>query len=155
MVHRHFGQRSYPGLADLLNGDVDAEQVVHQDRMTGAHAIFAGNVQRMNDDPQRIERLRPLLRTLAKHYDLVIVDSLPVLSGSEALSLASLVDRVIFVVRWGRTPRQIVLDGLQQIAEMHGKISGVVLSQVDPKRYRGYGSGPLTYPYGRGPVRLA
>ncbi len=156
MVHRHFGQRSYPGLADLLNGDVDAEQVVHQDRMTGAHAIFAGNVQRMNDDPQRVERLRPLLRTLAKHYDLVIVDSLPVLSGSEALSIASLVDRVVFVVRWGRTPRQVVLDGLQQISEMHGKISGVVLSQVDPKRYRGYGSGPIAHPYGGpGPVRLA
>ena len=156
MVHRHFGQRSYPGLADLLNGDVDAEQVVHQDRMTGAHAIFAGNVQRMNDDPQRAERLRPLLRTLAKHYDLVIVDSLPVLSGSEALSIASLVDRVVFVVRWGRTSRQVVLDALQQISEMHGKIAGVVLSQVDPKRYRGYGSGPIAHPYGgAGPVRLA
>lgn len=156
MVHRHFGQRPYPGLADLLSGDVDAEQVVHQDRMTGAHAIFAGNVQRIADDPQRVEQLRPLLRTLAKHYDLVIVDSLPVLSGSEALSLASLVDRVVFVVRWGRTPRQIVMDGLQQISEMHGKISGVVLSQVDPKRYRGYGAGPIAHPYGgAGPVRLA
>lgn len=156
MVHRHFGQRSYPGLADLLNGDVDAEKVVHHDRATGAHAIFAGNVQPMSDDPLRIERLRPLLRTLAKHYDLVIVDSLPVLSGSEALSIASLVDRVVFVVRWGRTPRQVVLDGLQQIAEMHGKISGVILSQVDPRRYRGYGSGPITHPYGGpGPVRIA
>lgn len=148
MVHRHFGQKPYPGLADLLNGDVDAENVVHQDRQTGAHAIFAGNVRRAGDDPQRMERLRPLLRTLAKHYDLVIVDSLPVLTGSEALSIATLVDRVVFVVRWGRTPRQVVLDGLQQIGDVHGKLAGVVLSQVDPKRYRRYGVGPIAHPYG-------
>jgi polysaccharide biosynthesis transport protein len=149
VVHRYFNQQSSPGLADLLSGGAVPDEVVHQEWQSGAHAIFAGNVARIEDDPQRFGQLRLLLRTLTKHYDMVIVDSPPVLTGSEVLPLASIVDRIVYVVRWGSTPRVVAQDGLQQLLDAHGKVAGVVLSQVDAKRYRRYGIGPMAYPYGR------
>jgi succinoglycan biosynthesis transport protein ExoP len=149
VLHTFFRRSVGPGVADLLSGDAKPEESVYRDQASGVHAIFAGNLARLDSDPQRFARLRLLLQTLAKHYDLVIVDSPPVLVGSEVMPLGRMMDRVAFVVKWGSTPREVVLNGLKQMFYARAKVAGVVLTQIDPKRYRRYGMGEITYPYRR------
>jgi len=153
VLHRMFRQPMAPGLVDLLTGQADPERVVHRDEVSGLHAIFAGAVGRIQDDAACLRNLPALLRTLARHYDLVVVDTPPILVGTEAAQLAPLVQNVVFVVQWGKTPREVVLGGLRQIVEVGGRLAGVVLSQVDVRRYRRYGEGDAAYAYRNGKAK--
>lgn len=148
-LHKLFNAPGQPGLAELLRGDASPDEAVHQDPVSGAHAIFAGSVKPNVHDILRFERLPMLLETLARHYDLIIVDTPPVLAGAEVAHLARMMDTILFVVKWGDTQREVAMNGLKQIIDARGQVAGVVLSQVNPKRYGRYGYGDLTYFYQR------
>ncbi len=138
-LHRMFNQAPGAGLADLLNGDITPEQAVYTDPASGAHVMFAGNVGRFPGYVAWIERLRMLLYTLSRHYDLIVLDTSPALLAPEVLHLARLVDRTILVVKWASTPRRVVSSEIRNLYSVGGRIAGVVLSQVNPRRYRKYG----------------
>lgn len=151
-VHQHFGQEMAPGLGDLLSGTASADEVVFHDTATGAHAIFAGDLSLIADGQLRYERLRLLLTTLANHYDLVILDTPPVLAGPDALVLAQMVEEVVFVVRWGQAPRDAIFEALNHLDMAGARLGGAVLSGVDRRRYRDYGTGEPAYAYPYGAV---
>ncbi|SMF59123.1 Uncharacterized protein involved in exopolysaccharide biosynthesis [Tistlia consotensis] len=154
-VHDYFAHAMAPGLGDLLAGAASAEDVVFHDGTSGAHAIFAGDVSRIANGALRYERLRLLLTTLARHYDLVILDAPPVLAGSEAAALAQMAEEVAFVVRWGSTPRAAVVEALNHLEMAGARLGGTILSDVDPKGYRRYGTGEAVYGYAQRPVTRA
>jgi succinoglycan biosynthesis transport protein ExoP len=149
-LHRLFRCHNRGGLVALLEHDTVAhEDVIHSDAQSGVDIITAGNFTPSSMHRLMSPRLQLVIEAFAKSYDLVILDSPPVLVGAEVLSLCRLVDKVVYAIRWGSTRREIALDGLKQIVEAHGDVAGVVLSRVDARRYRQYAYGRLDYEYAR------
>ena len=148
-IHRLFDVPVRPGLSDLLAGDASIDEVVHKDKATGAHVIPAGRPVPNPQDLLGSDQMRKFFDALAQSYDLVIVDSPPVVAVSDARILSNAVDMTIFVVRWADTRREVVIQGLKQIATSGGRLAGVVLSLVNPKKHAGYGYGDSGYYYGR------
>ena len=62
------------------------------------------------------ERMPRLLRELRKRYDCVVVDGPPLLGITEARLLASLADKVLFVVKWGDTRRELAQKRVEPAA---------------------------------------
>lgn len=79
-----------------------------------------------------------LITLLEKQFDLLIIDTPPVMPASDALILAPQTDGVLFVVKAGRTNREIVRKAVEQIKVTQANIIGVVLNAVDTKRDRYY-----------------
>lgn len=154
-VDRYFTRQTTPGLSDLLAGMATPDEVVFRDPATGAHAIFAGDVSLLANSMERSVRLELLLETLARHYDLVILDTPPVLVGPDAQALARISEEVAFVSRWGKVSRDVVIDAIRSLTFSGARFGGVILSDVDPKQYRRYGMGDVVYPYPSGPVSRA
>ncbi|MEX1152332.1 GNVR domain-containing protein, partial [Parvibaculum sp.] len=146
-VHALLGARNGAGLIDLLNGKATPDETVYRDPASGVHAIFAGRVRKGENHLPDVSRLRMLLSSLAKHYDTVILDAPPILAGAEVIHYSRLVDTTVFVVRWGRTKKEVVLDGLHQLVSADARIAGVALSQVNPKKYKRYAAVSLHYRY--------
>ena len=86
-----------------------------------------------------------LLRALEAEYDLVLIDSAPVLVVSDSRALAHNVDAVVFVVRWASTRQEVVANGLKQMREASAKLAGVVLSGVNVRRHARYSYGDSGY----------
>src|SRR3546814_3490559 len=101
-VHSFFGRSEGPGLGDLLAGMATPDEVVFRDHASGVHAIFAGDVSLIANTAERYARLRMLLSTLSKHYDLVVIDTPPVLAGPDTMALARMSEEIAFVIRWGQ-----------------------------------------------------
>jgi succinoglycan biosynthesis transport protein ExoP len=78
-----------------------------------------------------IERYRPT-------YDCIVIDGPPVGQVVDGRIIASLVDKVIFVVKWGMTDREMVRDNIKLIPD-RGKIAGVVFNFVDERLAKRYG----------------
>ncbi|HYC64795.1 MAG TPA: hypothetical protein VEC14_08705, partial [Reyranellaceae bacterium] len=88
-------------------------------------------------------------QAFAPDYDLIMLDGPPVLVTADVLSLSRLVEKVVFVVRWGHTQQEAVMAALKQILEAQGDVAGVVMSRVMTKQYRHYATTGLTYDYKR------
>jgi capsular exopolysaccharide synthesis family protein len=74
--------------------------------------------------------LRSILDEAEREYDLVIIDSPPLLGFAEPLEIAALVDSVIIVARAGRTNRSAVASVVEQLKRVRANIIGVVLNGV-------------------------
>ncbi len=72
-----------------------------------------------------------LLELLTNKFDVVIVDSSPVIPASDVLLISSLVDGVVFVVQVGATSRTLAKDAVQQLHNAKANIFGVILNQAD------------------------
>ncbi|HUA53666.1 MAG TPA: Wzz/FepE/Etk N-terminal domain-containing protein [Candidatus Sulfotelmatobacter sp.] len=149
-LHKLFRLPNRGGLAALLDSDtVVLEEVIKRDEASGADIITAGDLDPRSAHRLMSRRMQMLLDTFAKNYDLVVLDSPPVLVGADVLSICRMVDKVVYAIRWGKTRREVAFDGLKQIIEARGQVAGVVLSRVDSKRYPHYGYGNLDYEYPR------
>lgn len=80
-----------------------------------------------------------LLAAARQAYELVLVDSAPLLAVSDARLLALHADHVLLVVRWQATGRSLVRDCLAGRGELAGRLCGTALSQVDLRRHARYG----------------
>ncbi len=88
------------------------------------------------------------LDELKATYDLVVLDSAPLLPVADTRTIASLVDTTVLVVRWGVTPRAAVVTAANLLNREGQRVAGTVLSAVDMKRQAAYGYGDSVYVYG-------
>lgn len=79
-------------------------------------------------------RMSFLLSFLKKRYDILIIDTPPVLPASDALLLASQTDGVVLTIKAGHANRSIIKKAVDQIQTTQANIIGVVLNQVDVKK---------------------
>lgn len=146
-VHRKLEVPRTPGLVEVLTGEMSLEQALHRDEHSGAYVIPAG---RVTTDPAELlssAGMRDLIDELARTFDLVILDSPPVIAVSDPRLLAPQVDATILVVRWAQTPRDVAGLAAKQIEESGGRLIGVVLSMVDSKKHAQYGFSDSAYYY--------
>jgi polysaccharide biosynthesis transport protein len=88
--------------------------------------------------------MRAFVQGLAKQFDLVILDTPPLITVSDALVTARLADYVIFLVRWEQTNRELAVNALKQMRDLRKQL-GVVLAQVDVRQHVRYGYGDHGY----------
>jgi Mrp family chromosome partitioning ATPase len=72
--------------------------------------------------------MRDLLKRLSPGFDVIILDTPPVLVSADAAILAPLADGVILVVRAGETERHAIEHGYEQLTTAGGHVLGVVLN---------------------------
>jgi succinoglycan biosynthesis transport protein ExoP len=95
------------------------------------------------------ERLPRLLHQLCESYDCVFIDGPPLLGVTEARLLASLADKVLFVVKWGSTRRELaqsaanLLRGSPSFDTRCVDLTSAVVTQVDLKKHARYRYGDV------------
>ena len=94
-------------------------------------------------------QMKLLLQRLRDDYDLVVLDSAPVLPVSDSRVLSRLADETVFIVRWNETPRDAAQNALKELRLFDAKIAGAVLSIVDTTKQARYGYGDGGYYYSR------
>lgn len=134
-LHKAMSCPQAPGLGEYLSKNASIDEVVRVDDLSGAHYIAAGGAVSHASDLLGTEALRTLVAALRETYELVVLDSPPVLAVSDALMLLRLVDETVFLVRWQKTSRDMVFAALRQIAEAGGFFGGLVLTQVDMRKH--------------------
>jgi polysaccharide biosynthesis transport protein len=146
-LHLALGQGKGVGLAELLQGRADLDTVLRADPPSGASWISAGAVV---SDPTELlssDAMRRTLDDLAGRFELVVIDSPPVLSVADARIIAQAVERTVFLIRWGQTRRQEAMMGLKLLAEAGARLAGVALTRVDVRRHARYGYSDSGYYY--------
>ena len=85
------------------------------------------------------EAFMRLIEAVRTRYDLVVIDTPPVLAVPDARIIGHYVDAMVYVVRWNQTTRRQVRQGTSMLTSVGVPIAGYALSQVDPRGMRRYG----------------
>ncbi|MDW7712455.1 MAG: polysaccharide biosynthesis tyrosine autokinase [Deferrisomatales bacterium] len=141
--------RSLHKLEEVLTGASSVRDAVGVDAASGLHVLAAHGKTPAAAELLGSRRMAKLISELAKIYDLVLVDTPPVMGVSDAWPLTRAVDAVLFVVRWAETPRETVRAALRQMEALNIRVNGVVLDRVNVRRQAKYGYGAYGYYYGR------
>ncbi len=127
--HKILGLENHSGLSDVLTGQKQHEEVIHQ-TATGLFFLSGGS-----DCPNPTALLgsttmRDLLVRLCEEYDRVVLDSPPVMPVGDATALAALADGVLLIAG-ASTSKRIVRQACTRLRHVGAKIFGVVLNRVD------------------------
>jgi len=129
------------GLISVLSGDktlaeavqrvdgLDADILVGEKTATNAADVFASAT------------FQAFLIDARTKYDVIIIDTPPVLVVPDARVIATHADAILYNVKWDSTSRHQLKEGLRQLAMVNVRVTGLVLAQVDPKGMKRYGYG--------------
>ncbi len=135
-------------LASLLTGTNTIEKVVRQDPLvTGLDIIPAFGRTPNAQDLLGSKQMKKFMQEIGAKYDLVIVDTPPILAVSDAAMIARVVDTSLFVVKWAETARDAVTQALKQLKTLDCRIAGVILNQVNLHELASYGEGYHSHRY--------
>ena len=137
-------------LASLLAGKHTLkDSIEHDPDFPALHYIAARGKTPNAQDLLGSKHMARLIKETAGLYDLVIIDTPPILAVSDAAMVSRVVDTTLFVVRWAETPRETAVRALKQLASFNCKIAGVVLNRVDLEEHAKYGYGNQGHYYSR------
>lgn len=135
------------GLIELLQGEVELEQAVVRDEASGADLLLLPGKADATNDVFGSNAMDQLLRRLRARYDLVVLDTAPVLPVAESRVLAAKADTVIVAANWNKTPRRAVQNALKILDAMGARVAGVTLTRVNMEQQAKYGYGDADYYY--------
>jgi protein-tyrosine kinase len=127
---------STPGMVELLGGSASLNEVLRFVITQGLHVIPSG---KWVSNPWKLlagEKFRNFLQDLRDQYDVILLDTAPMLPVSDTLVLRDLVDGIVLVHRLGYTPHNLFREALEDIGEK--KLLGVLLNGVEPESERYY-----------------
>jgi len=142
------GQTEYD-MIDFLTHSCTLDEALQTDADTGFQYLATMRQPANPADLLASDAMKDLLLKLRERFDMVIVDSPPVLPVSDSKSLSQLLDKVVFVVKWQDTPRNAAEQSVAKLREFGADLAGAVFSQVDMDKQTKYGYGDSTYYYGR------
>jgi capsular exopolysaccharide synthesis family protein len=135
------------GLSDYLMGHAVLEDIIGIDGASGTHFIGSGEATSRPSELLGSPRMATLLKELGAQYDLIILDTPPASIVADALQLSNVVDAAILLVKWASTPRHLVMDAIKKLRAAKAPLVGMVMTQVNSRKYRYYGQGTLPFDY--------
>lgn len=142
-----FGAQESRGVVSAVVDQVPLAELVHRDKKLAFDVLLGERLTVNAADFFSSDRFAAFVQRAREEYDFVIIDTPPVLLVPDPRVIGQHADVVVYVVHWDKTPRAQVQQGLRSFEMVNVPVSGLVLSQIDPRGMRRYG---YTGTYGRG-----
>ena len=133
-LHRLFGLDGEPGLAEVLGGQADWRKVIQPTRYPNMFLLSAGEPTSHPGELIFSAACENLLEDLRKEFEIVVMDTAPVLAVDDTPSLAPKVDGTLIIYRAGRTSCRLMRNSLEALYSRNAKVLGIIFNGVDPKQ---------------------
>lgn len=157
-LHRRVGLDNERGLSTLLTSKQPLTEVAIKLEQEFLSVLPAGPIPPSPTELLSTVRIEELLREGAEHFDVVLVDSPPVLGLADSPLMSALVGGVIFIVEADRSRRGSLKTSMRRLRAMRANLLGAVLTKFDPlksgNRYSEY-YGYEYYQYEEKPSKAA
>ncbi|HBZ43266.1 MAG TPA: chain-length determining protein [Maritimibacter sp.] len=134
----------------VLSGQQKLADAVVRDDVLGADVLLAEKTDGNAADLFADERFAALLGQARDHYDLVVIDTPPILLVPDARIVVQHVDATILVVAWNRTTKQQVREAISWLEKSNQTTLGLVLNKINYRKVSQLGYGTNYARYGGG-----
>lgn len=135
------------GLIEVLRGEATLDQALFTDQ-SGAMVLPLAPHAHQGPMPFEGEQFEQLLQTVRANFDVIIVDTAPILAVTDTRHLLHHFDALALLTRWRATPAKAVRAAIHQIEAVEGRVTGIALTMVNLKSQAEAGYGDPSYYYG-------
>ncbi|MFD1007263.1 polysaccharide biosynthesis tyrosine autokinase [Oceanisphaera ostreae] len=148
-LHAIFNKKAEQGLSELLSGRLDLSQAVHSAEIDNLHFIARGQVPPNPSELLMHDNFSKLLAEVGKQYDLVIIDTPPVLAVTDPVIISAQAGTTLMVSRFAQNPLKEVEVAQRRYQQNGINVKGIVFNAVERKASAyGYGNyGYYNYEY--------
>ena len=137
------------GLSSYLSQQCTLQDVVHETTISNLFVITAGPIPPNPAEMLASKRMSALLEELREHFDVILIDTPPILAVTDAQIMAAKSDGVLLVIDQGKVKRDIARKAKANLDHVNARIIGTVINNVQRKAkdeayYYYYGSGELS-----------
>ena len=125
----------------MLSRKAKLDEAVWRNPDLGFDVLFGDEAPANAADLFSSRQFRQLIRTARKSYDVILIDTPPVLLVPDARVIGRLADAVLYTVRWDKTREKQVLQGIRAFETVGVQVTGTVLSQINARGMKKYGYG--------------
>lgn len=129
------------GLLEVLEGRADLDDAIFRDAESGLDILPLTGHDRSASDVFGREAMKNLLKRLRERYELILLDTAPAMAVAETRILSTAVDSVVLLLRWRKTPRNVVKAALDTLEQVDAPVTGAALTQVNLRAEGRYGAG--------------
>ena len=145
-LHKVFSYHNRAGLTNVLTGQRTLNDgCVVRTETPNLFLLMAGPKSPTPGELLASQAMDQVLESSARYFDFVVLDSAPLLPVFDTHALCTRADAVVLVARSGQTSRHEVKHSVELIEKINGKVTGVVLNDVDLKSQPGQYYGNYTY----------
>lgn len=130
-MHRNFDVSHTHGLSNYLTTNIRLEDVVMKTPVENLYFMPSGLLPADSAGILNSQRMVDLITDVKSRFDLVLIDSPPILGVSDASVLANEADMTMIVVQHRKLPRHMLMRVKQSVENVGGKVLGVILNNVD------------------------
>jgi len=138
-MHRFFDNRNDDGLSDYLSGQKEQEAVIQATKMENLAFIPRGQVPPNPSELLMHNRFKSLMESLSDQYDIVLVDTPPILAVTDAAIVGQLAGSSLIVTRFGVNSVKEVDITLTRFAQNNVEIKGAILNCMERRASNEYG----------------
>jgi len=138
-IHKKFSMSNFRGLTDILVQDKEIDDVVTDTRVSNLCVIPSGPIPPNPSELLGSKITKDVFKELSETYDMVLLDTPPVLYVSDAQIISSISQGTIIVASYGNTDKKALADAKALIEKAGGKILGVVINKIPNESKEGYG----------------
>ena len=144
-LHKEFGIKRGNGLSQVLLREVKAEDVIHSTEVENLFVIPCGNVPANPAELLGSKHYVELIEEFKKGYDLVIVDTPPIMLVTDAALACRVAAQIVMVIEYNKHSIEAIKDGMAQILKGNSSAhASIVINKYEHSRTEGYG-----YKYGK------
>lgn len=149
-LHTAFGVTSEGGLSEVLSGKCPLDEAVRPSTVDGLSFITRGKAPPNPAELLMGDRFTSLLYDLAGRFDLIIIDTPPVLAVTDAAVVGKQCGTTLMVARYGLNPPKEIRVALGRLESSGVTVKGAILNAVEPKAATSFGYGYYHYAYKSG-----
>jgi capsular exopolysaccharide synthesis family protein len=135
-------------LDEYLAGKKTLQQIIGRQEASGLYYVPARHGTPNSAEILDSKAMLSFIELLSAEFDLVFLDTPPVMAVSDARIAARLADYIVFLIKWEETNRELAVNALKLLRDLRKQV-GVVLSQVNVRRHSRYGYGDYGYYYSK------
>jgi tyrosine-protein kinase Etk/Wzc len=139
VLHGLFGFRRNEGLTNVLVGALPIQAAIRQTKIKNLYLLPSGTIPKNPSEFLASKTMQRLIKKISARFDIVLLDSPPVIAVTDSAVLASHLDGVILVIRSEKTDRDGLLRSVTLMKNVNAKILGVLVNGLDiHHRYGSY-----------------
>lgn len=133
------------GIIEAITGQTPLDQCLVKDPKSDVMILPCTETPANPADVLSSHAMATLVKNLSQAFDVILIDSAPLLPVNDTKILSRLADAVLFVVRWEKTPREAASNALRLLSDIHATVAGVALTRADSERFHYYNYGYQDY----------
>ncbi len=127
-IHKMFGLSAKNGLAEVFEGTADADGLLKQTHIPQLNIITAGSSDKSPSSLLKLVPLQQLIKTVSPLYDMIILDSPPVIPVSDPLIIVDAADGIYWIIKAGLTKKKMIKHAVEMLGEKSEKIQGSIIN---------------------------